>query len=267
MSVDRIGQKITFATQVDPDQKYTAYVYVRARKGDTIRKIAARRGHPEMVGEILALNRHVRLKNHHYLRSATQVLPTHVLIRLPGTLDGDVFDVLCGDERPVIKAGYAKYDTVDRPGRVGLNRFLGYDPIEMDVSVQFEGWFSDAGAQIEGDIAKLERMAGRGDYAGAAQGPPAVVRISVTDNNSDIVPLVPLNYQWSPKNPTAPLYRISNIAWGSGALSDDQGRRVRQSAVVTVKQFTPITVIKRSAAQRARARWNSKPGSVDRVIS
>lgn len=255
MPANVYGQQITFASQLDPDQSYTRYVYVRAGKGDTVRKIASKRGHPELVGQILSLNKKVRLPNHHYLRSASQVLKAGTLLRLPGTLkQQDFFSVLCGDERPIIKSGYAKYDTVDRPGRVGLNRFLGYDPIEMDIAVQFENYADDNGGPIESQIAQLERMAGRGNYGGAADGPPAVIRISVTDNNGNVVPLIPPNYQWSPKNPTAPLYRISGITWDAGALSDEQGRRIRQGATVTVKQYTPLTLVKRSATQRSRAK-------------
>jgi hypothetical protein len=250
------GQQITFASQLDPDQKYTQYVHVRAQRNDTISKIASRRGQPELVPEILTLNRNVRLKNGHFLRSARQVLRTGVLIRLPGTLSQkDVFSVTCGEERPVIKDGYAMFDTVARPGRVGLSRFLGYNPIQIDIPIQFEGFAQAGGGDlIEANIAKLERMAGRGNYGGAADGPPAVVRVSVTDAYGRVVPLVPLNYQWSAKNPTAPLYRIAGITWDPGALSDDQGRRVRASATVTVKQYTPLTQIKRSATQRARAK-------------
>ena len=268
MPVDVYGQQITFAPEQDPDQHYTRYVFVRAHKGDTIRKIAARAGHPELVHEILLLNRKVKLKNGHHLRSATQVLKTNTLIRLPGTLKkGAAFSVLCGAERPIVKDGYAMYDIVERPGRVGINRFKGYNPISMDIAVQFEGFAHDDGPAIERKIAALERMAGRGDFRGAADGPPAVVRISVTDNNGNVVPLIPPNYQWSPKNPTAPLYRISGIAWDAGAQSDARGYRTRQTATVTVTQYTPLTVVKRSASQRAKAKWAGPTKHPDKLAN
>jgi len=262
MPADAIGQQITFASQLDPDQRYTQYNYVIARRGDTIRKIAARYGQPEMVSTILQLNSDVRIQNGHKLRSATQTLRTNQIIRVPGTLtQQDVFSVHCGEERPIIKDGYAMYDTVDRPGRVGLNRFKGYNPIEMDVAIHFEAFESNDGTDIEDRIARLERMAGRGDYSGAAKGPPSVIRLSVTDKSGKIVPLIPPNYQWSPQNPTAPLYRISNITWEAGALSDPHGRRIRQLATVTVKQYTPLTNIKRSASQRSRDRFHHSTGA------
>ena len=254
MPRDNYGQQITFASKYDPDLRAPRFVYVRAHKGDTIFKIAARRGAPELVGEILALNSDVKIKNGHKLRSAAQTLKQGSLIRLPGTLaPGESFSVLCGEQRPKVMNGYAKYDTVDRPGRVGINRFLGYDPVELAIAIQFEGFTEQAGASIEAKIATLERMAGRGNYDGAAQGPPAVIAVSVTDGNS-IVPLVPSNYQWSSQNPTAPLYRISGIAWDDNALAGPDGRRIRQGATVTVKQYTPLTNIRRSATQRAKSK-------------
>lgn len=255
MPHDNLGQLITFASVYDPDLNAPKYVYVRAQKHDTIFRIAARRGAPQLVQQILALNSDLKIKNGHKLRSATQVLRTGSLVRLPGTLaPGESFSVLCGAQRPKVMAGYAKYDTVDRPGRAGVNRFLGYDPIQLDIAVQWEGFTSLAGDAIERDILVLERMAGRGKYDGAAQGPPAVVRVSVTDNKHSVVPLVPFNYQWSPKNPTAPLYRISNIAWDDNAISGPEGRRIRQSATISVKQYTPLTNIRRSATQRAKSK-------------
>lgn len=253
------GQQITFASHRDPDQKYSQYVYVYAHAGQTIAQIAANRGRPDMVKEILELNKGVKLDNKHYLRSAQSKLKANQKIRLPGTLTQlDALSVLCGENRPIVKDGYAKYDTVDRPGRVGLNRFLGYNPIEIDIDVQFEAYASGDGAGVEAAIAKLERMAGRGNYGGAADGAPSVVGVTVTDNNGKIVPLIGSNYQWSPSNPSAPLYRIATIAWKGGDFSDDEGRRTRALATITVKQYTPLTLIKRSAAQRAKIKKTVK---------
>lgn len=258
------GQQITFASQRDPDQKYTQYVYVYAKANQTIAEIAAIRGRPDMVQEILKLNRGVKLSNGHYLRSAATKLRANQKIRLPGTLTQlDAFSVLCGENRPIVKDGYARYDTVDRPGRVGLNRFLGYNPIEIDVDVQFEAYSAFDGTEVERAIEKLERMAGRGSYGGAADGAPSVVGVTVTDNSGHIVPLIGLNYQWSPSNPSAPLYRIGSssgggIAWKGGDLSDDAGRRVRALATITIRQYTPLTLVKRSVAQRAKAKASSK---------
>jgi hypothetical protein len=261
-----LGQQITFAAELDPDENYSKFVIVKARRNDTVRKIAARRGHPEMAHEILLLNKGKKLlpvtrshgkivKHQPGLRSITQKLREHASLRLPGTLKrGDSFSVTAGDNRPKITGGYAKYDTVDVPGRIGLNRFDGYDPLTIDIPVQFEGYADDDGPTVEASIRKLERMAGRGTYPGAAFGPPAVVRVSVTDNTGNIVPLVPTSYQWTPRNENAPLYRITGISWDDGSLSDRTGQRVRQTATVTVTQYTPLIIHERSAARRAQSR-------------
>jgi hypothetical protein len=228
-------------------------VHVHAKTGDTIRTIAARYGRPDLWQTILQLNSRVRIENGHFLRSATQVLKPGTTIRLPGTLvPSDEFSVLCGDNRPTIADGYAMYDVVSRPGRIGVSRFLGYNPFSMPIDIQFEAFDTGDGTATETKIAALERMAGRGDYAGAAVGPPAVIRVSVTDANGDVVLLIPSNYQWTPDNPAAPLWRITDISWAGGDYSDDKGQRIRSAATVTLTQYTPLTLVKRSASQRAR---------------
>ena len=45
-----------------------------------------------------------------------------------------------------VTAGYAKYDIVDVAGRLGISRFLGYDPIAIDVPILFEGYIGNARA-------------------------------------------------------------------------------------------------------------------------
>ena len=107
-----------------------------------------------------------------------------------------------------------------------------------------------AAALIERDIQVLERFAGRGDYPGAAFGPPAVVRISATDSSGVESRCCRVTYQWSQQHLNAPLFRISNIAWDAGALRLDNGNRVRQTATVTATQYTPIHFVIRSVAQR-----------------
>ncbi|HEY1437370.1 MAG TPA: hypothetical protein VGG82_07695 [Casimicrobiaceae bacterium] len=252
---------------LDPDENYTRYLNVRVGSNQTIKKLAAQRGEPNMAAEILKLNKGkhilpiVRDKHHKIvkrqpgLRSVTQKLRDHATVRIPGTLkSGDAFSVLAGDNRPKITAGYAKYDTVDVPSRIGLSRFDGYDPVAMEIAIQFEAYTGDDITWVERDIQKLERMAGRGQYPGAAIGPPSVIRLSVSDNQGNIVPLIPTNYQWTPHNTHAPLYRITGIVWADGAQSDDKGRRTRQLATVTVTQYTPLIWTIRSASQRSRTK-------------
>lgn len=264
---------ITFGTEVDSDSSGPAFIWIDA-KAETYQRVASSRGHPEMAAEIAALNGS---------RSVTTQL-NGKRIRLPGKLDqSGSFNVHCADVAPTVTDGYAMFSTLSRPGRVGVSKFDGYNPIAMDLSLQFEAWdgqivdvtpnmseearrtgyglvnnvqvFQD-GAYIEENIQKLERMAGRGPYKGAAQGPPAIIRISTTQNGTP-VPVLPLAYQWTPSNITAPLWRISKITWdNTDQQRDPVGRRVRQKAVVTVTEYTKVLYATRSAAARAKAKAN-----------
>lgn len=253
-----LGQLITFATEISADETFAAYLWVTAKRGDTPRKIAARRGHPERGVVIAQLNK---------LRSEWTKIKPGRRIRIPGNMkQGDSFDVLPQDMlRPLVTAGYATYQTVARPGQLGVNQFMGYDPLVLSVPIQFEATGDRSGDGVEADITTLERMAGRGNFKGAAAGPPAVIRISVTDAYGKIVPLVSPSYQWSPQNPSAPLWRIgggsAGIDWDASPLSNASGKRIRQLATVTLTQYTPIVLAQRSASVRSKQR-NTKRRTV-----
>lgn len=267
MPTSRLGQMITFAIELDEDRRYAAYIWVNVKRGDTVQKIASRRGHPEDARKIADLNR---------IRSVKAVLlhkpkrrGDHTRIRVPGTLrQSDVFHVLAGDTPPRVTGGYQKLDVVERPGRTGITRFVGYDPITYEVPIRFEN-FADGGisgaegAGVEDDIQLLEHMAGRGIGAGSAIGPAPIVRISTTSSSGKIVPLIPQNYQWSRQNPTAPLWRIANIDWDDnvpdGVLRNKAGNRIRQKATVTLQQYVRVTYAVKSVAKRAQARKPRKP--------
>jgi len=101
MPTSLIGQLITFSVDQAADEHFTQYRYIRARKNDTVLKIAARLHHPEQAAKIASLNK---------IRSTRSVLKQNRRIRVPGSLiSGDGFDVLADDPRPVIKDGYAQY--------------------------------------------------------------------------------------------------------------------------------------------------------------
>lgn len=240
-----IGQLITFAVEIDGDQRYQSYIWINLKKGDTVQKVASRRGHPEQAREIADLNG---------IRSVRSVL-SRKRLRVPGTLrQADAFHVLAGDDPPRVVDGYAKMEVIDRPSRVGLNQFTGYNPLSIEVPVQFESFINGQGYQVEQSIKLLERMAGRGDFAGAAIGPPPVIRVSVTDNGGNIVPLISNNYQWSRQNPSAPLWRVGDIEWESGALRNAAGNRIRQGAMVTIVQHTRTSLAIRSVTQRSKTK-------------
>lgn len=256
-SVD-IGQLITFAIEIDADENYTQYIYVRAKRDDTAAKIAASRGHPELAATIAQLNG---------LRSTQAPIKRGKRVRLPGVLkQGDSFDVLPQDmSRPLILDGYALHQVNPRPGSVGVSQFVGFNPICMQLGVHFfirPGYNS---IDVERDISLMERMAGRGpgNAGGATAGAPPVIRVSVDDNSGNMVPLIPAEYQWSKQNPSAPLWRIGTTTGGTGngivwddkvARSDRAGRRIDATCTVMLIQYTPISVAVRSATQRSKKR-------------
>ena len=275
---------VNFGSVSDPDADYSQYVWVRATRAmNTIAKIAAVRSRPEMATTILNLNLgrdvlpHPRRKPHHKvpptpkLRNAKQTLRVGASIKLPGTMaPGFFFQVRCGEKPPVIKKGYANFDKVTVPGRTGLSRFVDYDPIEMEIAIQFDAFgeegpnpgFIGGQGSIEDRIQILERMAGRGIYPGAGYGPPAVVVVSTTDDRGQPIPLIPMAYQWSQQNQNAPQFRVTNLAWEDSADTsrNDAGYRVRQKATVTLTQYTPLVFVSRSLTQRAKSA-GKKPGA------
>lgn len=269
MPNDKLGQMISFSTESERDIANADSVWVTVTKAlNEVKKIVAARGHPELAQQIATLNG---------IRSPTQKLRVGRRIRIPGTLQQRLsFDVHIQDAmRPQIKDGYAAFDVVNRPGITGLTHFKGYAPLAMDVPISFEGyaqahndWHRDpprfvVGPNIEDKIRKLERMAGRGPgFASAASGPPAIIRVSVTDNNGSVVPLIPLSYQWNDvpgvtkSHGAGILWRINGIDWADGVLSDPRGNRVRADAVVHLFQYTPIYLIPgqgNTMVQRAKA--------------
>lgn len=231
MPADSIGQQYVFATEIDPDEQYSKFIWIRVTHSlNTIRKIAASRGHPELAREIAKLNK---------IRSVTAKLKKGKRLRLPGTLEQKLeFSCYPQDgQRPIIKDGYAIFDVFNRYGEKGLTHFKGYNPEALDVPIAFEGWgVPGAGARIMDAIRILERMAGRGrGFKGAASGPPAVIRVSVTDNQGNIVPLISPN--------AADLWRVNGIDWNADALSDPAGRIVRAAATVHLSEHTPVNIV------------------------
>lgn len=246
------GQLVTFALERDQDTNLSGWVYTSLRVGDTVAKLAARRGHPDQAKAIAKRNgirstRTVLLHKPKKKNDKTRLLVPRPL-RTPYS-----FHVLAGDTPPKPTGGYAKLSIVDRPERVGLTDFDGYDPITMEVPVRFLASDPTDGGGVESDIALLERMAGRGDFDGAGVGPPPIVRVSTTDNNGDVVPLIPRNYQWTKGNTNGPLWRVAGIDWDTsaqGCRRNPSGNRIVQVATVTLQQHTAITTAKRLSVRK-----------------
>lgn len=254
MPVDSRGQKITFATEKENDRRYLRTVIVPVRRGDTMKKIASRYGFGEEADVWARMNN---------ISSVRKVL-TRKSVKIPGKArPSSSFSVLAGDEPPRVTNGYAKFDVMDRPGRTGLTTFKGYDPITLEVPIRFEAFVLQDGTSVEDAIEELERMAGRGNYKGAAVGPPGVIQVQTRDAAGNVVSLIPSNYQASAQNPSAPFWRVAGIEWDDSPLRDGKGRRIRQKAVVTLQQHTQVTtaIQNRSAAERARFKASQKKAS------
>ena len=230
MPVNDYGQLITFSIERGSDQNFSGYSHVRVTKRlDTCRKIAAWRGQPDMARRIADLNG---------IRSVTKKLKVGRSIRVPDRLRRSAsFSALSGDEPPRITGGYAKIESVDRPLRAGMSVFTGYDPTTMEVALRFEAWLTGEGLLMERDIDLLEQMAGRGNIGGQGVGSPPLVQVSTTNPIGHIVPLIPAGYQWTREGHNAPLWWVSGLDWGTGALRDDDGNRVRADCTVTLTEY------------------------------
>jgi hypothetical protein len=249
MPANRYGQLITFLLEDIRREQWTDVQITSVR--NTVSKITTSHGIRSRAREVAERNGihsvYAKLK-----RRSIQV-------PLMRTIAGGTLDVLAGDGAPTITAGYAKYEIVDRPGRAGITHFTGYDPIVMEVPIRFQWTTKSAGGepqgeQIEDDIALLERMAGRGVFAGASFGRPGRVRVQTSDG-SRTVPLIPANYQPGPQNPNPPVWVISDIDWDTGPLRNRAGNRIVQLATVELTQYvSPVAEGPLSVTDRSRQR-------------
>lgn len=193
------------------------------------------------------------LPGQHYLFSGSLVSGSDVAAHW--------FTVLAGDGGPTVTGGFAKWNVIDRPQRVGVTVLAGYDPISMTVPVLFDGVSTYApkdGSQIERDIEVLEWMGGRGllfaetpgvGHAGLGDSP--LVRVWTVDGQGANVPLVPFSYQSDNL-----FWVVSQIAYDGGALRNRDAQRIRQSATITLTEHVagPFSDAADSAAARQRAR-------------
>lgn len=256
MPVGLFGQLITFAIVKSDDDRFSGFRYVHTTKAlNTVAKIANRYGHSTDARQIADDNK---------IRHTDSPLKKGRRLRIPDYMrKAASFSVLAGDQPPRVTGGYSKIDVVDRTERAGLSIFKGYDPITIEIPVRFESedrrgsWHGADGSEVERQITLLEKMAGRGNFAGAAVGAPAIVEISSTAGN-DVIPLIPLNYQRSQANPSAPFYWISGIDWDADAQRNDHGERIRQLATITVMSYVAPDSIQESAALRAKAKKPKK---------
>jgi hypothetical protein len=77
--------------------------------------------------------------------------------------------VTCEQTAPIIvRPPQPKYQTIDRPGRIGIPEWTGQDPYEMIAAIRFDGY---PDRSVEGQISTLESFA---EVAPGAQTPPTL---------------------------------------------------------------------------------------------
>ena len=163
--------------------------------------------------------------------------------------------VLAGDGHPTIKGGWPKIQVIDRPRRIGYTMPTGYDPLSMDIPVQFDSTVAlmpdymgtreyidgRLNFNVETNIQILERMAGRGNYPTngihAGEGDPPLLQVAswmVTPSGgsrqSDLIP----------RNVQNTIWVISNIDYDDQPISNIWGSRIQQKATVSLSQWIPV---------------------------
>ena len=177
--------------------------------------------------------------------------------------------VLAGAGAPTITGGWAIINTVNRAQRLSYTIPQGYNPLTMDIPIQFEALIAQPSGQymvspdVEADIQVLHWMAGRGKlYASAAAngvgapatGDPPIVNVASVDGNSRETNLIPIDAQGVD-------WLISNIAYDTSPILSTAGNRIRQMATVSVIQYVgaPSTTAD-SPTTRAKARNSGTAG-------
>lgn len=238
-------QEIRFAVVSTQNSRARSWRWYDVDPGETVRTIARKLKHPEDARLIADKNK---------IRSVNSKFRTGGRGRIQVPMEdkaSNAFFVLPGDSAPQITGGYQKLSSIDRPGVTGLTKFDGYDPIQMSVPIRFEA-LDRNGVKVENDIAILEKMAGRGINSVHGNGAAPIISVETTKRDGkEIVPLIPANYQSPGGNSSAPVWRVANIDWDADPWRNKGGNRIRQLAVVTLREFTPISLVSRSSKRQA----------------
>lgn len=174
----------------------------------------------------------------------SDLVATGQQIRFLGTLTNGVqskshdFVAIAGEGGPTVTGGFAKWNIIARPQRVGMTVLDGYDPITMDVPIVFDNVVNTLDAQmpVETAVQILEWMAGRGilfdgKVGHPGQGDSPLVKVQTVDGAGNKIPLVPLQYQTDDLN-----WIVTGLAWDGNPLRNEHGHRMRQKVTVTLTQ-------------------------------
>ena len=162
--------------------------------------------------------------------------------------------VLAGEGAPTVTGGWVKIAKVPRFQRVAFTVPEGYEPIEMQIPVQFESVrVTKERPNIEQQIIDLEWMAGRSPHPveGEVKGEPPYVEAYSVNAEGIQVALVPRQYQGEPGR--SQQWYITNILFDPNPLRDTAGARLRQKATVTLTEIvsTPSSLKRNREAREA----------------
>ena len=153
-----------------------------------------------------------------------------------------------GDGVPTVTDGYGTIETITRPLRRGLTRWVGSNPMQLSIPILLDGF--RRGVSIEPAIADLERMAAVGGDE------PLEVTIDCT---GDLVPHHD-EHKWL----------ITGLDFGE-AVSSARGRRLRQAITVqvtaVVNAATEKSVAKRGGGGTHARTYRVKAGDTLRSIA
>jgi hypothetical protein len=129
---------------------------------------------------------------------------------------GSVVRVLRGPDPPKMTGGAGGWQIINRPRRVGITQWTGFEPYQMEVPVFFDGWHAQE--SVEDDIRRLNQMQLGSDYQ-----PPPTVSID------GALPVVGATWV------------ISTIDWGDivywKQMPTGDFVRLRQDAIVHLLQY------------------------------
>jgi hypothetical protein len=178
------------------------------------------------------------------------------------TGENRVVVVLAGEGAPTITGGWVQVAKVKRFQRVAFTVPEGYEPIEMQIPIQFEALLQTKERKdLEQDILNLEWMAGRyplGAGQSELKGEPPYVEVFTVNAEGQQIPLVPLQYQGEPG--ASRQWFMGSIAFDANPERDTGGARLRQKATVTLTEIvsTPSSLQRnREAREQVKNKYNT----------
>lgn len=138
-----------------------------------------------------------------------------------------------GQNAPTIDSGFGGWNEVTRPWRPPITTFAAPPALHLTLPIMLDGF--STGTSVERSIAHLQAMG----QPTASDGATPRIRIST---RGSAVPF------------TDRTWLLNDIQWGSEAIMDDNGNRVRQDlSLVLIEYVEDVYITQLSAAQRVRS--------------